>query len=102
MKGIGHFPMCENPEVFKKYLMPVLDRLLEYARDRSLADARAMRTAVRDVVTKRTARARHERRLVRWSDRDVRPSTMSSGAASARGRRSIRSCLSRSCCSSGC
>ena len=34
MKGIGHFPMCENPEVFKKYLMPVLDRLLEYARDR--------------------------------------------------------------------
>ena len=30
MKGIGHFPMCENPEVFKKYLMPVLDRLLDY------------------------------------------------------------------------
>ena len=28
------FPMSENPEVFKKYLMPVLDRLLEYARDR--------------------------------------------------------------------
>jgi pimeloyl-ACP methyl ester carboxylesterase len=34
MKGIGHFPMCENPEAFKKYLMPVLDRLLDYARDR--------------------------------------------------------------------
>ena len=34
MKGIGHFPMCENPEVFKKYLMPVLDRLIEYDRDR--------------------------------------------------------------------
>ena len=34
MKGIGHFPMCENPEVFKKYLMPVLDRLVDYARDR--------------------------------------------------------------------
>jgi hypothetical protein len=26
--------MCENPEVFKKYLMPVLDRLVEYDRDR--------------------------------------------------------------------
>ena len=34
MKEIGHFPMCENPEAFKKYLMPVLDRLLDYARDR--------------------------------------------------------------------
>jgi hypothetical protein len=34
MKEIGHFPTSENPEVFKKYLMPVLDRLLEYARDR--------------------------------------------------------------------
>jgi pimeloyl-ACP methyl ester carboxylesterase len=40
MKEIGHFPMCENPEAFKKYLMPVLDRLIDYARDRrpSLSD----------------------------------------------------------------
>lgn len=28
MQEIGHFPMCENPEVFKKYLMPVLDKIV--------------------------------------------------------------------------
>jgi pimeloyl-ACP methyl ester carboxylesterase len=27
MKDIGHFPMCENPVTFKKYLMPVLDKI---------------------------------------------------------------------------
>ncbi|MGH7856404.1 MAG: alpha/beta fold hydrolase [Candidatus Binatia bacterium] len=27
MKGVGHFPMSENPEIFKRYLMPVLDRI---------------------------------------------------------------------------
>ncbi|MDO8212220.1 alpha/beta fold hydrolase [Conexibacter sp. CPCC 206217] len=27
MKGIGHFPMSENPEVFKRYLLPVLDQI---------------------------------------------------------------------------
>ena len=31
MQEIGHFPMCENPEVFKKYLMPVLDKILGQA-----------------------------------------------------------------------
>jgi pimeloyl-ACP methyl ester carboxylesterase len=25
MEKLGHFPMCENPEAFKAYLMPVLD-----------------------------------------------------------------------------
>ncbi len=25
MEGMGHFPMCEDPAQFKKYLMPVLD-----------------------------------------------------------------------------
>jgi pimeloyl-ACP methyl ester carboxylesterase len=24
MKGVGHFPMCENPEAFLRYLKPVL------------------------------------------------------------------------------
>lgn len=28
MKGMGHFPMSENPEQFKKYLLPVLDKIL--------------------------------------------------------------------------
>ena len=28
MKGLGHFPMCENPEQFKDYLLPVLDDIL--------------------------------------------------------------------------
>lgn len=27
MKGVGHFPMSENPEAFKRYLMPVLERI---------------------------------------------------------------------------
>jgi pimeloyl-ACP methyl ester carboxylesterase len=27
MEGIGHFPMSENPVTFKKYLMPVLDKI---------------------------------------------------------------------------
>lgn len=29
MEGIGHFPMSENPDVFKKYLMPLLERILK-------------------------------------------------------------------------
>ena len=27
MKGLGHFPMSENPEAFLKYLLPVLDKI---------------------------------------------------------------------------
>ena len=27
MKGLGHFPMSENPDVFLSYLLPVLDRI---------------------------------------------------------------------------
>jgi pimeloyl-ACP methyl ester carboxylesterase len=57
MKEIGHFPMCENPEAFKKYLMPVLDRLLDYARDRrpsSISD----RTPRRDEASVRAASRR--------------------------------------------
>jgi pimeloyl-ACP methyl ester carboxylesterase len=34
MEGIGHFPPDENPEVFKSYLMPVLDTALAPAADR--------------------------------------------------------------------
>jgi hypothetical protein len=29
MEEIGHFPMCENPIQFKKYLMPVLGKILK-------------------------------------------------------------------------
>ena len=29
MEEIGHFPMCENPVTFKKYLMPVLAKVLQ-------------------------------------------------------------------------
>lgn len=28
MRGVGHFPMSENPEAFRGYLLPVLDRIL--------------------------------------------------------------------------
>ncbi len=27
MKGLGHFPMSENPEQFRKYLLPVLEKI---------------------------------------------------------------------------
>jgi pimeloyl-ACP methyl ester carboxylesterase len=27
MKGLGHFPMSENPKVFLKYLLPVLEKI---------------------------------------------------------------------------
>ncbi|MEW6298192.1 MAG: alpha/beta hydrolase [Thermodesulfobacteriota bacterium] len=29
MEDIGHFPMCEDPVTFKKYLMPVLAKILQ-------------------------------------------------------------------------
>jgi len=28
MKEVGHFPMCENPEAFKRYLKPFLEDIL--------------------------------------------------------------------------
>ena len=28
MEGMGHFPMSENPELFREYLVPVLDKIL--------------------------------------------------------------------------
>jgi pimeloyl-ACP methyl ester carboxylesterase len=31
MKGVGHFPMSENPEAFRRYLMPVLEAILKRA-----------------------------------------------------------------------
>jgi hypothetical protein len=27
MKGLGHFPMSENPTEFLKYLLPVLEQI---------------------------------------------------------------------------
>jgi hypothetical protein len=27
MKGVGHFPMSENPEAFIGYLLPILDQV---------------------------------------------------------------------------
>ena len=27
MKGLGHFPMSENPEAFLKHLLPVLEKI---------------------------------------------------------------------------
>lgn len=29
MRGMGHFPMSENPVLFRQYLLPVLDKILE-------------------------------------------------------------------------
>ncbi len=33
MEGIGHFPMCKNPELYKEYLMPVLENILAAERE---------------------------------------------------------------------
>ena len=33
MEGIGHFPMSENPELFKEYLMPVLKKIVQADRE---------------------------------------------------------------------
>ena len=33
MKHIGHFPMCENPPLFKRYLDPVLANIVAGNRD---------------------------------------------------------------------
>ena len=27
MKGVGHFPMSENPQAFREYILPILDRI---------------------------------------------------------------------------
>ena len=27
MEGLGHFPMSENPRQFRRYLLPVLERI---------------------------------------------------------------------------
>ena len=56
MKGIGHFPTSENPEVFKKYLMPVLDRLVDYARDRRPSSAAERRPQRENEATRGPSR----------------------------------------------
>jgi pimeloyl-ACP methyl ester carboxylesterase len=40
MEGIGHFPMCENPEVFNAYLKPVLEKILAAEREPAEAGAK--------------------------------------------------------------
>jgi pimeloyl-ACP methyl ester carboxylesterase len=39
MEEIGHFPMSENPEVYKEYLMPVLEKILAAEREPARASA---------------------------------------------------------------
>lgn len=35
MEGLGHFPMCENPELFRKYLLPILDEIVKNTNPRN-------------------------------------------------------------------
>ncbi len=37
MKGIGHFPMSENPALFKSYLLPVLDQISSQSTTHAVA-----------------------------------------------------------------
>ena len=32
MKELGHFPMSENPEKFRSYILPVLDEIKQVGR----------------------------------------------------------------------
>jgi hypothetical protein len=32
MPGLGHFPITENPPLFKQYLLPVLDEIEEASK----------------------------------------------------------------------
>ena len=34
MPGLGHFPMCENPALFREYILPVLDEIRDRHADR--------------------------------------------------------------------
>jgi pimeloyl-ACP methyl ester carboxylesterase len=35
MEGLGHFPMSENPELFRKYLLPILGEIVENTSPRT-------------------------------------------------------------------
>ena len=34
MRELGHFPMSENPEQFRRYILPVLDKIRAAANER--------------------------------------------------------------------
>ena len=33
MKGVGHFPMTENPKLFFSYLMPILENIVQASEE---------------------------------------------------------------------
>jgi hypothetical protein len=35
MEQLGHFPMSENPEQFRRYISPVLDKILAAEAERT-------------------------------------------------------------------
>ena len=48
MENIGHFPMSENPDLFKEYLMPVLKKIVQSDREAGRSTDRAGRDTGRD------------------------------------------------------
>ena len=48
MENIGHFPMSENPDLFKEYLMPVLKKIVQSDREAGRSTDRAGRDPGRD------------------------------------------------------
>ena len=48
MENIGHFPMSENPDLFKEYLMPVLKKIVQSDREAGRSTDRAGRDSGRD------------------------------------------------------
>ena len=48
MQDIGHFPMSENPDLFKEYLMPVLKKIVQSDREAGRSTDRAGRDTGRD------------------------------------------------------
>ena len=57
MQDIGHFPMSENPDLFKEYLMPVLKKIVQSDREAGRSMDRAGRDASRDEPGRSAERA---------------------------------------------
>ena len=56
MQDIGHFPMSENPDLFKEYLMPVLKKIVQSDREAGRSTDRVGRDTSRDTGRDETGR----------------------------------------------
>ena len=89
MQDIGHFPMSENPDLFKEYLMPVLKKIVQSDREAGRSTERAGRDTGRD--TSRDEPGRNaERALQGRASASVEPPAYRSPSPSNADRGSVR------------